>query len=247
MRSALLLAALGCVLVSPVSAASDWCYDNGDWIYAVVEDGTIAVHHDAAFYNCGPDSIAYVWTQQDNTFFVVETEWNPQAMCFCCYNLTTAMERVPPGQYVIDFEWDDFETGPQHRILNVQVPDEGQSGEPAAGGHTCTPCLNDEPSSQEPAGPGRARLVLRSPQPNPTGASAILRFETPTVGWVTLAVYSGDGAWVRTLVDENLDAGAHATAWDGRDHLGRRVPPGFYFCGLTAGGEKSGRRVLLVH
>jgi len=245
MKSALVLVALGWGFLAPVFAASDWCYDVGDYIYAVVESGTITIHHDAAFYNCGPDSIAYSWAQEGNTFNVVETEWNPQAMCFCCYNLTTAMQQVPPGQYVIDFFWQDYTTGPEHRILYVLVPDEGQPGDPHGGGHTCSPCL-EESDSVDPVTPEGARLLLRSVEPNPVVASAMLRFETAGTGRVTLAVFSADGALVRVLLDEDLPAGSRTVAWDGRDDAGRRVPPGLYFCGLTQAGEKSVQRVLLV-
>jgi hypothetical protein len=246
MRSALVLLALSFAGTLPAFAASDWCYDNGDWIYAEVADGTITVHHDAAFYNCGPDSIAYTWEAEGNTFVVVETEWNPQALCYCCYDLTTEMEQVPPGAYVIDFAWDDFETGPQHRILEVVVPDEGQSGDPHAGGHSCSPCLDEQSGAVGPTAPDGARLWLRPAEPNPAGARTALRFEIPAAGHVTLAVYSCDGARVRVLLDETLPAGPHAAVWDGRSDQGRRVSPGLYFCGLTAGGEQSVRRVLLV-
>lgn len=245
MRSALLLIAFCGVFVAPVLAASDWCYDNGDYIYAVVEQGTITIHHDAAFYNCGPDSIAYTWTQEGNAFYVIETEYNPSAFCFCCYDLTTSMEEVAPGQYVIDFFWEDYETGPQHRILQVFVPDEGQPGNPHGGGHTCSPCL-EESGSVDPGAPGGARLRLRPAEPNPATARAVLRFEIARTGHATLAIFSPDGARVRLLLDEDLPAGSHHALWDGRDDFGRRVPPGAYFCGLTEGGEKSVQRVLLV-
>lgn len=245
MRSALLLVAFCGVFVGPVFAASDWCYDHGDYIYAVVDDGTITVHHDAAFYNCEPDSIAYTWTQEGSTFFVIETEYNPSAYCLCCYDLTTSMEDVAPGQYVIDFFWEDYETGPQHRILYVFVPDEGQPSNPHGGGHTCSPCL-EESGSVDPVTPEGARLWLRSVEPNPVVARAMLRFETAGTGRVTLAVFSADGALVRVLLDEDLPAGSRTAVWDGRDDAGRRVPPGLYFCGLTEGGAKSVQRVLLV-
>jgi hypothetical protein len=246
MRFALALVAFASALVAAASAASDWCYDNGDYIYATVADGAITVHHDAAFYNCEPDSMGYTWTPQGSTFLVVETEYNPHAMCFCCFNYTTVMEHVPAGAYGIDFQWNDFETGPQHRLLDVYVPDEGQSGDPANGGHTTTNCLQEQSASADPSAPRPAGIVLHSAQPNPVGERALLRFETPAAGRVTLAVYAGDGSRVRLLVDEDLSAGSHTAVWDGRDELGRRVAQGIYFAGASAAGERSVRRVLLV-
>jgi len=246
MRTALLLVVFGVICASPAFGASDWCADVRDSVYVEVEHGTITIHHDAAFYNCGPDSIAYTWTEEGNTFLVVETEYNPHAFCLCCYELTSSMEDVPPGDYVIDFTWEDYVTGTEHRILCVTVPDEGQPGDPHGGGHTCSPCLDEPSGSVGPGAPDRVRLLLRPVEPNPVVTRAVLRFELASPGFVTLALFAPDGARVRQLLDEDRAAGAHAAAWDGRDDLGRRVAPGIYFCRLTADDEVRMQRLLLV-
>lgn len=246
MRTALLLVVFGVICASPASGTLDWCYDVRDSVYVEVEHGTITIHHDAALYNCAPDSIAYTWTQEGDTFRVVETEYNPSAYCLCCYELTTSMEDVPPGDYVIDFTWEDYVTGTEHRILCVTVPDEGQSGGPHGGGHTCSDCLDEPSGSVGPGAPGQGRLLLRPVEPNPVVTRAVLRFELASPGHVTLALFAPGGARVRRLLDGDRAAGAHAAEWDGRDDLGRRVAPGIYLCRLVAGGEAGVQRVLLI-
>jgi hypothetical protein len=246
MRAVAVLVVLACLLVPPAFASADWCDQISDWIYAEVDQGTITVHHDAAFYNCGLDSTGYGWTTSNDTLAVVETGFFTPAMCFCCFELTTTMTQVPPGDYVIDFLWDDFGYGPRHRYLSVTVPDEGQSGDPAVGDHTKSSCIQSQPSSSVPAAAGGAAPLLRPVEPNPVGERATLRFATPVAGRVTLAVYAADGSLVRLVLDEDLAAGSYTAFWDGRDDLGRRVAQGVYFAGAAMGGEQSVRRVLLI-
>jgi flagellar hook assembly protein FlgD len=51
---------------------------------------------------------------------------------------------------------------------------------------------------------------------------------------------------VRILVDEERAGGVHVTTWDGRDHQGRRVASGVYFCRLQAGHEAEVRKMVLL-
>jgi len=39
---------------------------------------------------------------------------------------------------------------------------------------------------------------------------------------------------VRTLVNDNLQAGSHSIVWDGRDESGKSVSSGVYFNGFDA-------------
>ena len=54
------------------------------------------------------------------------------------------------------------------------------------------------------------------------------------------------GALVRTLVDQDLDAGSYQEVWDGRDARRQPVKNGIYFYQLVVGGETStGKMVFL--
>jgi hypothetical protein len=89
-------------------------------------------------------------------------------------------------------------------------------------------------------------LALSQNAPNPFGASTTLHFTLAASGPVELAIYDVRGARVRTLVDGDQPAGAHAVTWDGRGDDGREAGPGVYFCRLEAAGQRFVRRMALV-
>jgi len=86
--------------------------------------------------------------------------------------------------------------------------------------------------------------------PNPFNPRTTFRFSIPEAGVVRLVVYDVNGRWVRTLVDEYVDAGAHSVTWDGTDDVRRAVGSGVYVYRLTWNGgaetRSSVRRCLLL-
>jgi hypothetical protein len=95
-------------------------------------------------------------------------------------------------------------------------------------------------------GRSRAAFVLEQNFPNPFNPGTTIRFSVERRGRVGLRVYDVRGRLVRTLVDEERAGGAHVTTWDGRDHQGRRVASGVYFCRLQAGHEAEVRKMVLL-
>ncbi len=93
--------------------------------------------------------------------------------------------------------------------------------------------------SQLPA-PGGLRLL--APSPNPLCGFATLVYTLPRAGDVSLDVYDVRGRRVATPVSGRQPAGSHHAAWDAS-----RVPAGMYFVDLRFGGERSSRRVLVIH
>jgi len=89
-------------------------------------------------------------------------------------------------------------------------------------------------------------LALEPARPNPSPAGARVRLALPEPGVVELAVYDMAGRRVRVLAAENLPAGAHDFAWDGRDESGREAPGGVYFYRLRANERVLGQRLLLI-
>jgi hypothetical protein len=89
-------------------------------------------------------------------------------------------------------------------------------------------------------------FVLGPVHPNPFSVSASVRYEIASAGDVTLGVYDASGRIVRTLVDENLPAGAYTVTWNGRDSEGRLVPNGVYFYRLISGGRVSAAKTVLM-
>lgn len=76
---------------------------------------------------------------------------------------------------------------------------------------------------------------LASCAPNPFRAGTAIRFELPRETRARVKVYDVAGRLVRTLVDADLPAGRHESAWDGRDTAGRRTASGVYLLRMQAG------------
>ena len=94
---------------------------------------------------------------------------------------------------------------------------------------------------------GGVEFALRPVTPNPVAARATMRFGLPRAGSVSLAIYDGTGARVRTLVNGERAAGEHTATWDGRDDGGRRLGAGAYFVKLSHGGQEATQRVVLLN
>ena len=103
-----------------------------------------------------------------------------------------------------------------------------------------------EPVHWVAVGPGApvARLTLETARPNPSSATASLRFALPRAGRARLLLMDVSGRRVRTLVDGALAAGPHEAVWDGRADEGGRVPAGLYWARLEAEGAVCVRRVV---
>ncbi len=94
-----------------------------------------------------------------------------------------------------------------------------------------------------PAAPGDA-LRLRVLGANP-GTDGRLEFNVPSASRVTLRLYDLQGRAVRTLVDQDAEAGPFSTRWDGRSDDGVRMGRGVYFARLVAGGRTTERKLVL--
>ena len=82
--------------------------------------------------------------------------------------------------------------------------------------------------------------------PNPFNPSTTLAFSLPAAGAAKLSIYNSKGQLVKTLLDENLNAGNHRLVWDGHDDSGLPVASGIYLYKLDAGRQSQSRRMLLL-
>lgn len=82
--------------------------------------------------------------------------------------------------------------------------------------------------------------------PNPFNPETVLKFNLPEASRVSLNVYNILGQVVRTLVDEELPAGAHSVVWDGKNGQGSDVASGVYFYRIKAGDFESTMRMTLL-
>jgi hypothetical protein len=88
--------------------------------------------------------------------------------------------------------------------------------------------------------------ALESARPNPFAESTEIRFSLAESREVTLTIYDVSGRLVRTLVQENRPAGAHAVRWDGRSSQGEQVPAGVYFMRLEAGSLSHTEKIVAL-
>jgi len=90
------------------------------------------------------------------------------------------------------------------------------------------------------------RLELSPPRPNPTrGSVSMIEFALPTADRVQIRVYDAQGRFVRSLIDENREAGRHQILWNIRDLNGRLVPSGIYFYRMDVGRWRQERKVTV--
>jgi len=72
--------------------------------------------------------------------------------------------------------------------------------------------------------------------PNPFNPTTNVNFSLKVDSRVSLKIYNIRGQKVKTLVEDNMQAGWHSIVWDGRDDNGKSVSSGVYFSGFDASG-----------
>jgi hypothetical protein len=79
------------------------------------------------------------------------------------------------------------------------------------------------------------QIKLHQNYPNPFNPETRIDFEIPKTGKVKLVIYNTLGKELKTLLDDELQAGKYSTTWNGKDDKNNRVSSGIYFYQLTFG------------
>jgi hypothetical protein len=87
---------------------------------------------------------------------------------------------------------------------------------------------------------------LGRPRPNPFNPATTIEYSITAHGRVSLRVYDPPGRLVRTLVDDDLDAGEHRAVWDGTTGEGLRAASGVYFVRMETGGFCASEKLVLL-
>ena len=87
---------------------------------------------------------------------------------------------------------------------------------------------------------------LSQNMPNPFNPSTTISYEVPESGAVKLVVYNLLGQQVRTLVNDNIEAGYHTIVWDGADEFNRQVASGIYIYKMHAGAFNATKRMMFL-
>lgn len=96
------------------------------------------------------------------------------------------------------------------------------------------------------APPTAPRELSVQAAPNPFNPATRISYTLPRSGPVLLKIVTLDGKLLRTLANDDREAGQHDILWDGRDASGRLLASGVYLVSLSAGGEAVSARVLLL-
>jgi hypothetical protein len=87
-------------------------------------------------------------------------------------------------------------------------------------------------ASDDPELPSEFRLYQN--YPNPFNPETEIKFQLAQDSYVTLSIFNVSGERIRTLVNEQKEAGYHRAIWDGRDESGRQVASGIYLYRIEA-------------
>ncbi|MBN2564212.1 MAG: lamin tail domain-containing protein [Candidatus Eisenbacteria bacterium] len=90
------------------------------------------------------------------------------------------------------------------------------------------------------------KFGLAQNTPNPFNPKTTIAFNLPQGGDVTLEIYDVAGRKVATLLKGSVEAGPHTVSWDGATDTGDHAASGVYFYKLTAGDQKTSRKMVLL-
>jgi len=82
--------------------------------------------------------------------------------------------------------------------------------------------------------------------PNPFNATTQIQFALPKSSHVKLEIFNVLGQKIKTLVDEELQAGYKQVTWDGKDQRGNLVSTGIYFYRIRAENQFTDMRKMLL-
>jgi len=80
--------------------------------------------------------------------------------------------------------------------------------------------------------------------PNPFNPKTVIEFQLPKEAPVQLRIFNLLGQQIRTLVDEQKEAGYHQVKWDGKDASGKEVTSGMYIYAIEAGDFRMTKKMV---
>lgn len=82
--------------------------------------------------------------------------------------------------------------------------------------------------------------------PNPFNPTTTIKFGLPEAGKVRLTIYNILGEQIKTLVNEELNAGYHRIQWNGENNNGSKVVSGAYLYKIESGINVISKKMLLI-
>ncbi len=91
-----------------------------------------------------------------------------------------------------------------------------------------------------------SQFELSANYPNPFNPTTNIEFSLVESGFTTLKVYSVTGELVKTLTNNELQAGVHKFVFDGRSESGNELSSGMYIYELKSGANLSAKKMFLI-
>ena len=90
------------------------------------------------------------------------------------------------------------------------------------------------------------RTQLHHNVPNPFNPTTTIAFDLAVAQRVQLFVFDSRGRHIRSLVEDEMNAGQHRVLWDGRDQAGRSMASGIYFYRMRTAQFEQTQRMTLI-
>ena len=148
----------------------------------------------------------------------------------------TGFVPTTPLQCDAGTSWLEYDTTTHYYV--VQFSD--THGNLSAFSAEVSPDVTDVPDA------GATRTVISNVYPNPFNPLTRVAFSLGEPGTVRIDLFTADGRFVRTLLDEPRGAGAFEIVWDGTDGRGGPLASGPYFLRLQSSGQIDTRKMLLL-
>jgi len=89
-------------------------------------------------------------------------------------------------------------------------------------------------------------FALHQNYPNPFNPITSIKYDLPNAGNVKLVIYDMMGREVRTLVNNNTNAGFQSVTWDATNNFGNNVGAGVYIYQIKADGFIQSKKMILL-
>ncbi len=89
-------------------------------------------------------------------------------------------------------------------------------------------------------------FVMHQNYPNPFNPTTNLRYDLPQDSHVLITIYDIRGRKVKTLINENQNAGYRITQWNATNDFGQPISAGMYIYAIQAGDFRSVKKMILL-
>jgi hypothetical protein len=90
------------------------------------------------------------------------------------------------------------------------------------------------------------QFALEQNYPNPFNPSTMINYSLPNNAFVVLKIYDMLGREIKTLVNNQKNAGKYSVAWKGNDNNGNKVTSGIYIYRISAGNFSAARKMAVL-